>query len=572
MIRSMLSSGFLLATILATTPGPAAPEPATPKAAAPAVIDIVAGGDSTCALQSDGVVACWGLINPEGINRAKPFPAVDVTEAVQLSASLLSGAPCAVTKSRQVLCFGMNDFYRRIGSPGRLPRSPITFPTLTQVDQVSVGTRHVCAVHSQGRVSCWGDNSHGQLGTKTPESFSGPIDVPGVEDAAEVRAGESFSCARRRGGQILCWGGNEKGEQGNDTLPKSGNAPAPVEGIEGATGLFAGLGASCATLRDGGVKCWGGFQENAPSSGAEGRIPPTLIPELAGAVQLAWNELGSVCGVHSDGRLVCRGPRPAPTMNDAVRIARGSLHSCVLRRDGTVACWGGNSSGQCGTPASPSVPAPVTVAGLPVRTTGKEQEAVPHPFLARLRDGLREKFKTEAAKRRIDAVSLGGTASGDSRALSLLALDSTLRGLGPRVMKSLVRSSLWPSYINKKIIQKLERMPPPRKSRDLNPELQRALRRLADSLMEESYAKGAKAQRLQEDAALGVVGLDSAMENGGRLFESESPDGDADLIDNEVAVFDALVALDGETRTTVDTAVRLLSDMAALARKTAPRR
>jgi len=37
-----------------------------------------------------------------------------------------------------------------------------------------------------------------------------------------------------------------------------------------------------------------------------------------------------------------------PGLTDVTRVAAGAAHSCAIRGDGTVWCWGSNTSGQLG--------------------------------------------------------------------------------------------------------------------------------------------------------------------------------------------------------------------------------
>src|SRR5678815_1977148 len=55
----------------------------------------------------------------------------------------------------------------------------------------------------------------------------------------------------------------------------------------------------------------------------------------------------------------------APTPNVPITaIDVGAAHACGLRNDGTVVCWGANSSGQLGNGASLDSSTPVQVLGL----------------------------------------------------------------------------------------------------------------------------------------------------------------------------------------------------------------
>jgi len=55
----------------------------------------------------------------------------------------------------------------------------------------------------------------------------------------------------------------------------------------------------------------------------------------------------------------------APVASEArVRYSAGANHACQVRRDGSVACWGGNLSGQLGNGSTTNQSVPVTVSGV----------------------------------------------------------------------------------------------------------------------------------------------------------------------------------------------------------------
>ncbi len=85
------------------------------------------------------------------------------------------------------------------------------------------------------------------------------------------------------------------------------------------TGLLVsgGDGHTCAKLKDGPVKCWGDNSQGQLGSGA-------------------------------DFSTVAKLPVPVVQLTDANRVCSGYKHSCAVRLDGTVACWGFNLNGQLG--------------------------------------------------------------------------------------------------------------------------------------------------------------------------------------------------------------------------------
>src|SRR5262245_11164582 len=53
-----------------------------------------------------------------------------------------------------------------------------------------------------------------------------------------------------------------------------------------------------------------------------------------------------------------------PPVGHVLHAAGGRLHTCAIRSDGTMWCWGGNSNGETGIGVSVALPAPTQVTAL----------------------------------------------------------------------------------------------------------------------------------------------------------------------------------------------------------------
>ncbi|HJX65517.1 MAG TPA: hypothetical protein VJ860_16375 [Polyangia bacterium] len=99
------------------------------------------------------------------------------------------------------------------------------------VAQVAAGLLHACALKGDGTLWCWGANEVGQLGN----GMSGqramattPVRVASLgADVVEVCAGMSATCARGKNGGIWCWGARAYGMMGDGNLGVASSEQRP---------------------------------------------------------------------------------------------------------------------------------------------------------------------------------------------------------------------------------------------------------------------------------------------------------------------------------------------------------
>jgi alpha-tubulin suppressor-like RCC1 family protein len=119
-------------------------------------------------------------------------------------------------------------------------------------------------------------------------------------------------------------GASDAGLDGSDAAVRDGCLPG-----DPLVEISVGGNQSCARRSCGSVLCWGfGWNGELGDGMFEGR---------------------DVCGSRG---AVCRAtPRPVLDLSDAIQISAGDTHTCALRPDHTVACWGRNLTGQLGNGA-----------------------------------------------------------------------------------------------------------------------------------------------------------------------------------------------------------------------------
>jgi alpha-tubulin suppressor-like RCC1 family protein len=190
------------------------------------------------------------------------------------------------------------------------------------------------------------------------------------------------SFARAPDGAFRAWGANNTGQLGDGTLT---NRLTPAATMLPATAVevVGGYSHTCARLMDGTVMCWGYNSQGQVGIGpmsTTARPTPAAVPGLVGARSVATGS-NHTCAVRADGTVVCWGANnsmqlgtrdsavravPTPVLGltgNFVAVSAGITHTCARRDDGAVFCWGLNSSGQLGNGTTAGT-GPVMVTGV----------------------------------------------------------------------------------------------------------------------------------------------------------------------------------------------------------------
>ena len=173
------------------------------------------------------------------------------------------------------------------------------------------------------------------------------------------------TCAVKADGSVRCWGANGNGQLGDVTFTNR-TTPVPVPGIKDATAVAAGDVHTCAQLATATVICWGANADGQLGDGtvAQRSKASLSVSGLSNVVAIGSGAAHS-CAVLGNGTVSCWGRNTSgqlgngttkgqlkagavSNLTNAIAVAGGGAHTCALLADGSVKCWGDNAAGQLG--------------------------------------------------------------------------------------------------------------------------------------------------------------------------------------------------------------------------------
>lgn len=194
-----------------------------------------------------------------------------------------------------------------------------------------------------------------------------------------IATGEGHSCVLISNGYVYCWGSNIWGQLGDgtydSTTQKNKGVRVSTGGyLTGVTSISAGSGHACALKNDGTVWCWGLNGYGQLGNGSPWWENSNVAVEVTGlsgvtAIDAGWSH---TCARKSNGTVwcwgldssfqlgvpetleLCNGQRCRTTpvqvtgLGGAVEVSAGESHTCARRSDSTVWCWGSDQYGQLG--------------------------------------------------------------------------------------------------------------------------------------------------------------------------------------------------------------------------------
>ncbi len=253
--------------------------------------DIALGSNVTCGVRSNGAAVCWGTDEP-----LSPVSKPLITESTTMEEQM--------------------DLLTKISSSGG-------WSYTLKGDYSSVVVVHDVAYFTSddGAITCWAEFGN-----------QNECEMPPGGQYSQLTFGSRYGCGLSSSGEVNCWGNSDSGQQ---EVPETRFVD-----------VSAGNYHVCGVTTESTVECWGGKVETGPPSGV--KIYDTFE-----------SETGETCGfydsAHFKGNMRCWGQidwMPPSPEGSFIAITSGISHTCGIRADSSLACWGCKdfNSGQCEPP------------------------------------------------------------------------------------------------------------------------------------------------------------------------------------------------------------------------------
>lgn len=374
------------------------------------------GDAHSCALLGrSGQVWCWGSNDFNQLGSAIRGPMTNATTA-QATATvgdvvqLVSGANhlCVLQSSGQVWCWGDNRFGQLASDQFLDANTAVLIPGIpANIAMLSSGANHTCALSRDGQVWCWGDNQAGQIDDSGTRRIIEPrlrTDIPAAE---QIQSTNTQTCAMTQAGDVWCWGAYRgllnmplsqpaamlRGSLHTDMCARFVDTSVQCWGdtrevrsiaVAGVTDVAVGYQYECVLLQAAQVLCRGDNQFGQIAADSDVTVSNDYLMVALGAKthSLSAGDF-HFCAAWQQGKLRCWGrnlegqlgdpsvsglresSEPVnPAINGIIDMVAAGNHTCVIRYDRTVNCWGDNASGQLGVGDTLSRATPAAVWSL----------------------------------------------------------------------------------------------------------------------------------------------------------------------------------------------------------------
>ena len=248
--------------------------------------------------------------------------------------------------------------------------------------ETSTDDGHSCAIKHDNTLWCWGRNDEGQVGTGSINDDQhwlygltgvSPTQVVSIDNVISVSLGNYHTCAIKNDNTLWCWGSNDYGQLGDGTQNDK-YTPTQVNtatGLDTVSSVSLGAFHTCATKTDNTLWCWGMNTYGQLGDGTQGNENNRNTPtQVSGIGTVSSISLGAyhTCAIKTDNTVYCWGRNNYGQLGDGTQgnennrntptqvsglgtvssVSSGSDYTCAVKSDNTVYCWGNNDYGQLG--------------------------------------------------------------------------------------------------------------------------------------------------------------------------------------------------------------------------------
>ena len=290
---------------------------------------IASAPPSLCAAAECNAGRCQPATLDAGVDAAD-MPPMQCPDRKVLGVGLGNVFGCAILEDRSLWCWGDGGVWLGRGPDVAEIQPPVQVGTEVGWSVVSGGNRGACGIR-EGLAYCWGRSEMvrgAQGGQGRPNNASTPtlvVDVP-LGNVSALDVGEEAACAVAAGG-LYCWGRNI-------TNADNASCDPPVAGIL-ATGSAANTSGAAIVSQSLLRPTVGGSSEGSHACAMEG------------AVTFCWG-LNQSKQVGIEAESLCAVTTPSRAGRNFMQVSAGADFTCALTDGGPVLCWGANGRSQLG--------------------------------------------------------------------------------------------------------------------------------------------------------------------------------------------------------------------------------
>jgi len=250
--------------------------------------------------------------------------------------------------------------------------------------KVSAGAGYTCAITNSNSLRCWG-SAGSYIGDGILAQLTVPREIAsgGIWKSASV--GGYTTCGIKSDDTGWCWGRNSYGQLGDGTITNA-SVVTPISGGGTWKQLWAGNIHTCGIKSDDTAWCWG-YNSNGAlgDTTTTNRNVPTAVSgggtwkQIRPSTGNGFSE--HTCGIKSDDTLWCWGSNGngitglntaagntlTPTQVNGGGIWKhvtvGYDTTCAIKSDDSLWCWGNNGSNQLGDGTTTQRLIPTAVSG-----------------------------------------------------------------------------------------------------------------------------------------------------------------------------------------------------------------